>query len=1555
MATVQQYPLINWRPILPPPTLEVVPKPDEVTAEPHSADQKPERTDFNEAVREVLRWESVKRGNPGEFLCTLWEVASKQIGDSAEQLRQVIATGKVLQGEARVFSDNLTLIRSALTESHAGIEAAHELPRVQRADCDCAVPRAFALAAAYLNSARYVFEERDFALFLASVQKRIPIRMAEVWSLRPFLELALLEPISNLVSREIAAGTCDFAERSNPELGECGLSALVQSLRALADLQWKDFFEETAATERILREDPLRAYEKMDFRSRETYRTVVADLAEHSDSTEQEIARAAIELAQPAKQASGRSQRTSERTTHVGYYLMGRGQDALKKAIGYRPPLLRRVREALLRWPDFFYLIGIELATVAILVTLVGFSHLRPLSLIAVAFLVLPAIECGVAVMNLVATRVFPPRRLPRLDFSKGIQNDGETLVAVPMLLTSEAQVRAAVQGLEIRFLANRDPNLHFALLTDLPDSTQQFDEKDRLAGFCAELVGQLNAKYFHAGKGSFFQFHRNRAYNPSEGLWMGWERKRGKLLDLNRFLLHQSDQFPLKIGDLSLLSNIHFVITLDLDTQLPADAAHRLVGTIAHPLNRPVIDPSTNTVVEGYGVLQPRVDISIRSASRSRFAALLSGDTGVDFYTRAVSDVYQDLFSEGIFTGKGIYDVEAFQRVLEHRFPCNAILSHDLIEGAYARTGLVSDIEVVDDYPSHFSAYSRRKHRWVRGDWQILFGLFPRVRDYFGKMVRNPLSHISRWKIFDNLRRSLMDLAIFLVFVGGWLWLPGNAAYWTLAALAVLLFPTYFQFVFTILTARGAVLESRFWKNLFADFANEHSRVFFRLTFLCHQTLVSVDAVIRTLIRMKFTHRRLLQWETAADAEVGSGQSLVDVYLRWSPIISVAIAALAAAIRPAALKPALPILILWAASNSICRWLHQPQKSGDARVGLEDRDLVRGMALRTWRFFREYSTQEENWLIPDIVQETPPLIAHRISTTNLGLLLNARLAALDFGFITLGEFLKDTDRTLETVGRMPKFKGHLYNWYATDTLEPVEPRFVSTVDNGNLVCGLWTLKQGCMEAVKQPLFRPALWRGIHDIADLIVELSAPSSNKALISSARDLSQRLRELAGPGLDRFDVIPALELDVAIFADKISKYDGSAEVTWWARELSLRVMNLKHMVEAVAPWLLTPFCSLDLLQRIGISGDSSFLEKLTFESMTKIYGEACSKLAELAEGPEGTGTQLLYAALRRSICSAKNLESQLTGLVVSVQRMTEEMDFRFLYNDAKKQLSIGYDGNEDSVSKYHYDLLASEARAAVFVAIAKGEIPQESWLELGKSYAPYKGEPVLRSWTGTAFEYLMPCLWMKTYPNTLLEHAAKAAIRAQRRFVAGKKAPWGISESACNQRNPDGHYRYHAFGVPGLAINRDDCSGDVVIAPYATFLALPFEAKSAVKNIQKMKKLGWLSACGFYEAADFTPRRVPDGKTHEIMRCWMAHHQGMTLLAIANALCDSAMLCRFHAEPCVAAHERLLHERQPRVPAIEKTNEIPETAPKRLLSLMERAVQYPGFASLAPKTQ
>ena len=1002
----------------------------------------------------------------------------------------------------------------------------------------------------------------------------------------------------------------------------------------------------------------------------------------------------------------------------------------------------------------------------------------------------------------------------------------------------------------------------------------------------------------------------------------MGWERKRGKLLDFNNLLLGAGDNFPVKVGDLSILPNVRYVISLDLDTQLPRDAARRLVGAIAHPLNKAVVDPETNTVVEGYGILQPRVDISIQSANRSRLAAILSSDAGFDIYTRAVSDVYQDLFGEGSFTGKGIYEVKAFQQVLEHRFPCNTILSHDMIEGAYARAGLVSDIEVVDDYPSHMSAFSRRKHRWVRGDWQIIFWLLPRVPDFFGKMARNPLSIISRWKILDNLRRSLTEMAMFVMLLCGWLFFPKHALYWTAVTLAILALPTYTQFALTIARAKRALLTATFWKNLGADFGVSQANLFMRVACLCHQSLITIDAVVRSIVRMTVTHERLLEWETSAEAEEQTQKkSPVEVYLEITPWLAFFVGLFLAVDRPESFMVALPLLVLWGISKPIVQWLSLPSRNGDKKLEAGDEDLLRRSALRTWRLFREFSTAEENWLIPDIVQEPASLIVHRVSTTNLGLLLDSRLAAMDLGFLTLPEFVGDTEKTFESVDRMPKLNGQLYNWYDTRTLEAVKPRFISSVDNGNLVCCLWTLKQGCLGAVNEPLFSAQVWRGVADHLDTLEELLRLERADERLSLVQQLRQRVKELGASPANWAEALPGIERDVVALEKKLS--ESGSDIAWWAHELCLRITHLQSLFYDFAPWLTPQFAKyVDTRDVQNIIRS----ERLTLESLPRICAALDLKLAVMLEDKDSGGEMrsalhLLRSAILRTKDIAASLAKRLTTVAAKADSLAKSLDFASLFDTKKKALSVGYQVEEERLAPYYYDLLPSEARAATFVAIAKGEIPQDSWLSLERRFTSYEDERVLLSWTGTMFEYLMPMLWMKTYPNTILDQTTQAAVRVQRKFAEGKSIPWGISESSCSKLSVDGHYHYQAFGVPALAINQEKPE-DLVISPYSTFLALLADKKVATENIGKLETMGILGRYGFYEAVDFTASRLKPGSAFEIVRCWLAHHQGMSLMAVANVLCNASSQRRFHAEPAVAATERLLHEKAPRMPILEE---------------------------------
>lgn len=1264
------------------------------------------------------------------------------IGIRSKQLHDLVSSPTLHSSHenGRWLIENIRLLRTAVKETRELERMLRRYPVIVESS-GATVPRAVVLTHEYLAAVSDHFSEESLLAFLEGYQEVSELEMGELWALKPALQGVLLERIAT-------APPGDWP-------------VLVTSLRYVGEATWKHVFEAASVVDRVLARDPARAYTAMDYDSREAYRKIVTEVSEHSHKTEREIAAEAISLAEQAALRSDGS-RAAVRRAHVGYFLVDRGLQQLRAAVNYRPKWIDRIRDLILANPNAFYLAGVEIVTFTIVIGLLsGLDALTPI-VAGFLLLILPATQAAVEFMNNLTTSLLRPRALPKLDFSKGIPDDCMTMIAVPTLLLNETQVRDLVLDLEIRFLANRDPNLLFALLTDWPDADQPRDERDALVDVCRNMIEGLNRKYGARGQKPFYLFHRYRMFNPSEGRWMGWERKRGKLHDLNQLLRGGYDSFPIKVGDLSVLPDVRYVITLDSDTQLPRDSAAKLVGAMAHPLNRAVIDPATRMVVEGYGILQPRIGVSISSASRSRLAALYSGQTGFDIYTRAVSDVYQDLYGEGIFTGKGIYDVDAMRESLQHRFPENALLSHDLIEGAYARAALVSDIELIDDYPSHFSAYSRRKHRWVRGDWQIMRWMFSTVPDFHGRMIPNPISLVSQWKIFDNLRRSLLEPNTMLLFLAGWVYLPGNPAYWTLWTVAMLLMPSCSNLLFAILFApwKSKTMAGWAWETA-ANFVKGVIVAVLGIVFLLHQALLSIDAIVRSILRVFITKRKLLEWETAAQAEIAAlRKATVDVYLDWTLTISIALAGAVWLIRPGALPVAAPVLTGWFLSRGISAWLNRSPKTRSHELNAADTELLRDSAERMYRFFRDWSSPATNWLVPDNVREDGG-VALRLSPTNIGLLLNARIAGVHFGFLTLAEFVSQTRETLAVIAQLPKYRGHLLNWYDIDTLAPLEPRFVSTVDSGNLVACLWTLKQAAL-------------------------------------------------------------------AFAAESKTKH--------------------------------------------GVT-------------------------AELAE--------------------------DLTEIARTCESLVQSMDFQFLYQSRKKVLSIGYEVDRQQLAKPSYDLLASEARIASFVAIAKNDIPQEAWFHLGRGQTLVRGERVLLSWTGTMFEYLMPELWMRRYPDTIMDQSSKTVVRVQRDFGRRKGVPWGVSESACSPE--DGcDYGYSAFGIPELAMKPQDRKA-LVISPYSSFLALSIDSKAVMANLRVMAEFGWAGRYGFYEAIDYTQAGG------EVIRSWMAHHLGMSLLAACNVLFDSQIQRYFHAEPHVMATELLLHERVPSAIAIDTEEPIPETAP------------------------
>ncbi len=1419
--------------------------------------------------------------------------------------------------------DNLRLVRTDIQDLHESTKILAKLPLVRTPTEEC-IPRCVVLARALLAATGNQLSEPAFSFFIEAAQEIEPLRLFELMGMIPALKLVLLELLA-----ERGRKALDAFRAEGPTAPSYNLGRIITSLRFLGEVDWKETLEQLSVIHRTFCLDPAGVYPRMEFESRAAYRRVTAKAAAHSDVSEFELARLAVDMARRSSLEQETKPRVSDpealrdRLGHVGYYLLDPvGSRTLYARIGYRPPLGVSAQRFFRRYPDEVYIIGIEAVTlltvVFLIMSLVG-THGGVGLIVSTLLLILPATQAAVELINYLVTAVLTPHALPKLDFSGGLDSSCATMVAIPTLLLNEKQIRNLVDDLEVRYLVNRDPNIHYALLTDLPDSAEPADEHDPRIDLAVQLIEGLNRKYEDEPYGRFYLFHRHRVYNPREGTWMGWERKRGKLLELNHFLRQTSDPFPVKAGDLSRLPHIRYVLTLDSDTQLPRGAAQRMIGTMAHPLNRPLIDPDLNIVTEGYGILQPRVDISVHSASRSHLASIYSGQTGFDIYSRAISDVYQDLYGEGIFAGKGIYDVDAFRQVLEHRFPRNALLSHDLIEGAYARAGLASDIEVIDDYPSHYSAYNRRKHRWLRGDWQILRWIFNRVPNESGQLVPNPISLVSRWKIVDNLRRSLIEPATFFLLVAGWFFLPGGPRFWTLVTLALLFLPIYFRLVFSL--GRAVWKQSRMVaSNAIADFFTAHISILLNIAFLAHQALVSLDAIIRTIIRSTITHSRLLEWETATEAELGiKKRTPVDVYLDWIPLVAVCLG-LVLFRKPEATWYALPFLIAWCSSKLISLWINRSPHSEGQQLPENDRRFLREIAVRTWRYFVEFSNEKNNWLIPDNVQEQPYRVAERISPTNLGFLLNTRQAAVEFGYLTLTEFVAQTESTLNSLLKLPRYFGHFLNWHETITLEPIKPLFLSSVDSGNLAASLWALKQGCLELLHRPVVSQSALGGLSDHYQMVGgRKKAPLGFEALLA-LKTPAKWLPKLFG-----------------LHTDEVT---GTG---WWTSEFQRRVQALRDEARNYMPWCLAEY---ERLRQLAPTLFDAPAKPLTPQTAGAFYEDLARNLQPLTTATDTPAETLdLIQRLRSDMAACRtrmsDLVARLQTLASESERLVREMNFHALNDKRRKLLSIGYDVAEQQLSKSCYDLLASESRTASFIAVAKSEVVQENWFRLGRQHTFCEGENVLISWTGTMFEYLMPVIWMRSHPETLLDRAVRSAVRAQKSYATKRRVPWGISEAAYSKTDQDGNYQYAAFGVPGLALNVAR-AGNLVISPYSSCLALMIDSASAVENLRAMARKKWLGEYGFYESADYTasPRRRILPPKCELVRCWMAHHQGMTLAALCNIFYGMPFQRWFHAEPLVQASELILQERPLRVKPIA------DSQPRRLLSFTRATPKGPA---------
>ena len=1321
------------------------------------------------------------------------------------------------------------------------------------------------------------------------------------------------------------------AETKQQAADQVSVSNSIGSLRFLGAMDWRELVETMSHVEQTLLEDPGDVYGKMDFSTRDRYRHVVEKIARRAPCSEIEVARWAIRLAHERADQKG----ADDRRAHVGFYLIDAGREELEQAVEIRNSLIDALRKAGRRMPLRLYCGAVLLLTAVFAGSFAAKAHVDGMQGYALGGLGLLLLLVGghlaVALVNRLAMLLATPRPLPRMDFSRGIPSEMRTLVVVPTMLTSAQNIEELIDALEVRFLANRDNHLHFGLLTDFRDAAEEtLPEDAALLRLAARGIQALNETYRHPESDHFFLFHRPRRWNPRDRIWMGYERKRGKLADLNRFLRGdtqsaEGDRFALVVGDIRVLSNVKYVITLDTDTQLARDSAWQFIGAMAHPLNMARYDETRRRVVDGYGILQPRVAVSLSGIKQSWYAHICAGEPGIDPYTRTVSDLYQDLFGEGSFIGKGIYDVDAFELALAGRFPENRILSHDLLEGCYARSGLLSDVQLYEEYPSRYTADVSRRHRWIRGDWQIARWLLPDIPMPDPRRRKNPISMLSRWKIFDNLRRSLTAAALIILLLWAWIALP-SPGFWTLAVIGTLLIPSFFASALNLLRKKD---DTSFGRHLAAE-ADSVRRYVLReaFTFAClpHEAFFSLDATIRTGWRLLITKKRLLQWNVSGESDRRGGSELAAFWrtMWFAPVLAAAAAIYLMVWRPAVLTAAGPVLGLWLVSPVIAWWVSQPFVARRESLTTDQVRFLRELARKTWAFFDTFVGPDDHWLPPDNYQEHPvATVAHRTSPTNMGLALLANQTAYDFGYISAGTLLDRTTKAFEAMEALERHRGHFYNWYDTQTLKPLPPKYISSVDSGNLAGHLMTLSPGLSGLADDKIMETRLIEGLGDtlgiLADAAAGASTPSAQGILARLYRDLESAMAAQPGTLGAWRQLLDRLETAASEWADGAEAGDAGSDnqAEWWARAFAGQCRDAINDLEKLAPWVCLT------TSRNNPSGFPDLKKVPTLNELAALEADIRTAMAQYLDDAGSPENRARLDELHRLVATGSRHAQARIATIGKLVRQCEafaRIEYDFLYDQKRHLLAIGYNVDEHRRDSGYYDLLASEARLAAFVGIAQGQLRQESWFALGRLITLSGGKPILLSWSGSMFEYLMPVLVMPSYERTLLEQTCKAAVDRQIAYGKKRGVPWGVSECGYNAIDAQLNYQYRAFGVPGLGIKRG-LAEDLVIAPYATALALMVAPGRACLNLERLAADGLQTRYGFYEAVDYTPSRLPRGQSHAVVRSFMAHHQGMSLLSVAHSLLERPMQKRFESVPMFQATRLLLQERVPKTTALD----------------------------------
>lgn len=1407
-----------------------------------------------------------------------------------------------------------------------------------------AVPRVQALAAKIKDSAHGPLDMDLISDAVNQFQQHQTLKLCELWALPMFLRIAVLDELSFLVDKVLSSD--DEKDLEGVEIDDL-LSANIMSLRALETALWRSFVERTSVVESTLQADPAGIYAAMDSKTRDDYRAAIERAARLSGQGELTVARAALNL-------SLRADQSDAILSHVGYYLRDNNQQQLYAELDCQFSLRARMYAFLQRRfaAPYLALIFAPPMFIGFWITVWLSSRAFPLlpSFIVgfVFFLILltPAAQ----IVNRIIANLRPPRTLPKMDYSAGVPVAAKTLLVVPSMLTRRDVIEALLHNLELNYLSAKDSVAHFALLTDYADATDASMPSDAvLLSVATTGIEALNRRYGDSESSPFVLLHRRRLWNAQEKMWMGWERKRGKIEELNSWLRGADDSsMQLFVGDESRVRSCRFVITLDADTRLVPTTARRLIGTLAHPLNRPV--RSAGELRRGYSLIQPRVQTEPGSANTTRFSRLFAGDNGIDLYSSAVSDLYQDMFGEGIYAGKGIYDVDSFAESLQGKIPTNLVLSHDLLEGLYARAAMATDISVMEACPSDMYAFLQRAHRWIRGDWQLLSWALGNPRSRSGEQLRFRPGTIGRWKLVDNLRRSLCAPASLALLLAAWTVLPGSAWLWT--ALILSGGPISISLAIIGQLTRGN------WRwggirdsvgRVVVAAGRETIRWLHDIAFLPVVAWMTLDAIGRALFRQLVSKRRLLEWMTAEEAGRSARAANFTQALRafWvAPSVAVVSVVILLFVPSAQLWPAVPVVVLWLSAPLLAWYAGRPLVSTSESRTRTDKPRLRCIARETWRYFEELVGPESNWLPPDNVQyHKRRNIAHRSSPTNIGLYLLASLTAWQLGYHSLSELLTRVENCLHTLSRLKSYRGHLYNWYDIESLQTLAPEYVSTVDSGNLVASLISLRQGILASVSRSRSDDQQRLGLVDTLSAFEEhwlrLRNEGSEDGVVASLRVTKSYLLEHRRPEVWGSDLacvrerhLPNIESAVVAAisnAQNPMSAAGIDNIRSWLNQLNQQLRSVTNEYDAIDAWP-TLLRERDVAE-CGVENSLSMarLQRLAghswpLENMHRVTGVADRLLRRVANKCAADDEVMRWIeqcleSLHKSDAAASLMLQRIRRISGQLDVLIDNTDFSFLFDDERKLFHIGFNVSRGELDNSFYDLLASEARIASVVAIAKGDVPVSHWLHLARPITRIGASRVLLSWSGTLFEYLMPSLFMRGDESGLLAQSSVHAIRRQQRFAARKRLPWGISESAYRETDADGIYQYRAFGSADLSLSRHQ-DARVVVSPYASLLALPFAEQDVYENLDDLERQNAKGRYGFYESLDFGVQRNIRSSTPQVVLAFMAHHQGMILLALGNAVLDDVVVRQFSNDRRIERIEYLLAESPPGARAVDK---------------------------------